>query len=229
MRYKNNVAAFFDVDDTLINVKSMFSFLGFLKRNYALSLCNNFYTTDETLSEVLKSELARIEINRLYYTLFQGLTVSFIERVGREWFDYHVKQDNFFIEPTNSYLKEHQKDGYSIHFVSGSFNVLLDPIANYLGVSSVLCNELEVVKGKYTGKLIQGPTIGEGKTERILMCAEDQQIELSRSYAYGDDISDLPMLSVVGFPRLVNPSTEMINTFYGMQNSSAELLVAGVQ
>ncbi len=40
--------------------------------------------------------------------------------------------------------------------------------------------------------------------------ARRRNVELSRSYAYGDSISDLPMLEAVGNPVAVNPDKRLL-------------------
>ena len=60
-------------------------------------------------------------------------------------------------------------------------------------------------EGRFTGEL-DGPPIGEQeKARRIRRFAEENDISLSRSHAFGDSIADLPMLEVVGHPHVVNP------------------------
>jgi len=44
-----------------------------------------------------------------------------------------------------------------------------------------------------------------GKTHWARQFAEEQGIDLRQSYFYTDAISDLPMLELVGQPRVVNP------------------------
>ena len=113
MKLNKQAAAIFDVDETLIGLKSMFSFLAFLKQHYPLALGEDFHIKEESLSKVLKSGLAREELNRLYYTLFQDLSEPFIKQAGNDWFEYHANGEQFLVEPVCAQLKEHQKAGYA--------------------------------------------------------------------------------------------------------------------
>jgi phosphoserine phosphatase len=63
----------------------------------------------------------------------------------------------------------------------------------------------QVVDGVYTGEL-EGPfCYGAGKVEAIEELARWDSLDLAQCYAYSDSSSDLPMLSAVGHPVVVNP------------------------
>jgi phosphoserine phosphatase len=80
---------------------------------------------------------------------------------------------------------------------------LLSPIAARLGVRHILATIMEVVDGSYTGRIFPPQTIGRGKAEAIAGFLERAGVSPSCCHAYGDDISDLPMLSAVGWPVVV--------------------------
>jgi putative phosphoserine phosphatase/1-acylglycerol-3-phosphate O-acyltransferase len=50
---------------------------------------------------------------------------------------------------------------------------------------------------------------GLAKARAVWRYAEDHGVDLSRSYAYGDQNADLPMLDTVGHPVAVNPSARL--------------------
>ena len=63
----------------------------------------------------------------------------------------------------------------------------------------------EIVDGEYTGRPGGPFTYREGKAEAVRQLAEAEGIDLSRSWAYSDSESDLPLLRAVGHPVAVNP------------------------
>jgi HAD superfamily phosphoserine phosphatase-like hydrolase len=89
--------------------------------------------------------------------------------------------------------------------VSGSFAALLAPLAEELGISAVIAAPLEIHDGLNTGRLSGKPTIGQGKAEGMLAFTRQHRLQPQHCYAYGDDISDIPMLENVGHPCMVNP------------------------
>lgn len=201
-------AAYFDVDNTVINIKSMFSFLEFAEvaKEYS-AFSRNVKELRNELREMKEQKIKREEVNKHYYGILEGTKVSEIEALGRAWFKYAF-YDNpavFNLSIVNSIAKHRQK-GFLCVFVSGSFEALLKPIGDYLDVKSFICAPLEVVGDRYTGKLTGEPVIGQGKAVGIKKHASDFGVDLATCFAYGDDITDIPMLSCVGNPRLVNPS-----------------------
>jgi fatty acyl-CoA reductase len=61
----------------------------------------------------------------------------------------------------------------------------------------------------YTGELSGAPVAGEARARMLASFARRRNLDLSRSYAYADSISDLPMLEAVGNPVAVNPDSRL--------------------
>ena len=102
-------------------------------------------------------------------------------------------------------IQEHKAQGSAVVFVTGSLDFIVQPIADYLAIDSVLAPQLDERDGQFTGKLTTAPLIGAEKAKAVQAYAEQHGISLEESYAYGDSQSDLPMLECVGNPVVVNP------------------------
>ena len=85
----------------------------------------------------------------------------------------------------------------------------LAPIAKAMQADDILCSQLEIENDIITGNLNQ-QVIGLGKVEVMQKLLEKDNIQAKSCYAYGDDISDLPMLELVGHARVVKKSDDMI-------------------
>lgn len=205
----HGVAAFFDVDNTIINIKSMFSFL-----DYIGDVCPSYSVRvnkhKHQLKEYARNQFAREYINRFYYTILEGMKVSEVTRWGVDWYEKIRETDDFFIKKSVLLLQNHQANNQPVIFVSGSFSVLLDPIAQEMAVDDVIATDLVVIGDCYTGNILGDPTIGLGKYKKMQSYSIKHNIDLTLSYAYADDVSDLQMLAGVGFPRIVNPSPEIL-------------------
>lgn len=201
-------AAFFDVDDTLISIKSMFDFFSYWTSVKNLpDVKSHFEASFKMLRE---SKKPREMLNRLYYRFFAGYDFSEIEKVGQQWFVNNILNKDVFIEKTLLRLRQHQKDGDSIVFISGSMLPLLRPIADYLNVEYILCTELILdEQGILTGEIGDIQTIGQGKAIAMQQFASSENINMMESYAYADDISDIGMLSAAGHPVYVGDDVEM--------------------
>ncbi|GAB4098916.1 phosphoserine phosphatase SerB [Sinomonas halotolerans] len=88
--------------------------------------------------------------------------------------------------------------GHIVCVVSGGFNQILDPLAARLGLDHALANELEVVDGRLTGKVL-GEVVDRAVKERMLRAwAGEHGIPLEHCIAVGDGANDLDMLGAAG-------------------------------
>lgn len=209
-------AAFFDVDETLITVKSMFDFYDFWCRE------KNEYDKLESymthFRSAVKNGIPREQLNREYYRQFAGVNYKELEDTGKNWFRAKKLDSGLFINSAVTALKMHQANKMLTVFISGSMRPVLSPVANYLGVTDILCAPLELTdEGLITGEIGTPQTIGNGKKEALINFCSQQKINAADCYAYGDDLSDIPMLESVGYPVCVGKYTELAR--YGINQS----------
>lgn len=88
--------------------------------------------------------------------------------------------------------------GHVVAVVSGGFNQILRPIAVDLGLDHWIANELDIVDGVLTGKVL-GAVIDRAAKEKYLReWAAAESISLEHTIAVGDGANDLDMLSAAG-------------------------------
>jgi HAD superfamily hydrolase (TIGR01490 family) len=85
-----------------------------------------------------------------------------------------------------------------------------EPVARAVGISHVLCSRLEVRDGMLTGRTLRPLCYGEGKIAAAEQFAREFSVDLDRSSFFTDSISDLPMLTRVGEPVVVNPDARLL-------------------
>ena len=88
--------------------------------------------------------------------------------------------------------------GYKTAILSGGFDYFGRYLQRRLGVDYVYANQLDIVDGKVTGKVIGQVVNGERKAELLRILAQKENISLEQVIAVGDGANDLPMLSVAG-------------------------------
>jgi len=202
-------AAFFDLDKTIVAKSSVVAFGGPFYREGLIS----------------RRVIARAVYGQFVYTLF-GAGESKMERMReamlhltRGWDQQRIKQVvretlDDVIAPivyaeALDLLREHQEAGRRTVIISSSPTEVVEPVAEHLGVDSVICTRAAVDgSGRYTGEL-EFYAYGPHKAEAILDLAAHDGIDLASSYAYSDSITDLPMLEVVGHPVAVNPDRDL--------------------
>ena len=106
-------------------------------------------------------------------------------------------------------IEEHKRAGRKTVIISSSPIETVEPIGEYLGVDDVIATRARLdADGRYTGEL-EFYAYGPHKADAIREMAVREGIDLARSYAYSDSITDLPMLELVGNPVAVNPDREL--------------------
>jgi len=204
--------AFFDVDETLIGIKSMFSFRDFYLR-WTLGVEQGAAAQKHAQTQVQEQVargLERTEINRLFWESFRGFEQTDVQQAAYAWHQQVRQKPGYFIQQAVAALRQHQQEGTEPVFVSGSCIDILMPLATELGVKTLLTNRLEVEQGRFTGKLLPPQTIGAGKRQAMVDFLEESDALACDCYAYGDHLSDLPLLETVGHPRVVAGNTDLV-------------------
>jgi phosphoserine phosphatase len=82
--------------------------------------------------------------------------------------------------------------------VSGGFRQVIEPLAHELMLDFVAANELEIVDGTITGRLV-GPIIDRaGKAKALRDFAHQAGVPLEQTVAVGDGANDIDMLAAAG-------------------------------
>ncbi|NRQ50786.1 phosphoserine phosphatase SerB [Aeromicrobium stalagmiti] len=88
--------------------------------------------------------------------------------------------------------------GYKFALVSGGFTHIIEKIADELGIDYYAANELEVVDGRLTGRVVGRIVDRAGKAESLRAFAEEARIPVKNTVAIGDGANDLDMLAAAG-------------------------------
>ncbi|MCB0931495.1 MAG: phosphoserine phosphatase SerB [Mycobacterium sp.] len=88
--------------------------------------------------------------------------------------------------------------GFQCGVVSGGFRQVIDPLAHELMLDFVAANELEIVDGKLTGRVV-GPVVDRaGKATALRAFAEQAGVPMEQTVAVGDGANDIDMLAAAG-------------------------------
>jgi fatty acyl-CoA reductase len=201
------VAAIFDVDGTLVgsNVVSYYAWLRMQELPVPLRpvWLAGFLTKIPYYWGLDK--VSRAHFNRAFYKNYRGWKPARARALGRESFAGFTL--NRIYPGALARLREHKAAGHRVVLLSGAVDFLLEPMQDL--ADDVLCARLTEEDGSYTGELSGAPVAGEARARMLASFARRRNLDLSRSYAYADSISDLPMLEAVGNPVAVNPDRRL--------------------
>lgn len=88
--------------------------------------------------------------------------------------------------------------GFHCGVVSGGFRQVIEPLAHELMLDYVAANELEVVDGKLTGRVIGQVIDRPGKAKALRDFAQQVGVPMEQTVAVGDGANDIDMLAAAG-------------------------------
>ncbi len=203
-------AAFFDVDNTLMQGASVFHLARGLHRR-------KFFTTREIASAAWKQAYFRIvgiedpdhvaSTRATALSFIAGHTVTELEELSEEIFDEAMAHR---IWPgTRALAQLHLDEGQRVWLVTAAPVEIAQIIARRLGLTGALGTVAEHVDGVYTGRLVGDMLHGPAKGEAVTALAEREGLDLAACSAYSDSYNDLTMLSLVGDPCAINPDARL--------------------
>lgn len=140
---------------------------------------------------------------------FRGYSAESAEDIWRWVTDSYLKP--YWREDILAIARKHKEHGDFVVLVSGGPLPLVAYIARKIGADVAVGTRVEIVDGIYTGKSILPVCIGIHKRSLALQALEERQIavDLSKSYAYADSKTDIPLLEMAGNPVAVYPRKEL--------------------
>ncbi len=203
-------AAFFDVDGTLIKGDSQELEARYFIRHTLVSPGYAFSIL-LTLAALQLNRVGCLSLSRqneIYLKTYRGQAAQALADQAQNLFTEVIC--NRFFPGVLDLLKRHRQEGDLIVLVSATTRHLLVPFDQMLKPDLIFCTDLEFdPNGFATGRAVDGICAEEKKQEIVQTLAREKDLDLSASYAYSDHHSDIPFLSSVGHPEVVNPTKKM--------------------
>jgi len=204
------VAAFFDVDNTMMQGASIYHFA----RGLA---ARDFFTWRDLAAFGWKQLSFRLrgvedldhmeEAKQAALGFVAGHSVDEVVSLGEEIYD-ELMADRIWTG-TRALAQLHLDAGQRVWLVTAAPAELASLVARRLGLTGALGTVSEIENGIYTGRLVGEPLHGPAKAEAILALADKENLDLGECSAYSDSANDLPMLTTVGHPVAINPDAKL--------------------
>ena len=203
------IAAFFDVDNTLVcgSTSILFGKVAFAGGNVKRRDVWRFLWEHVMFIRrgEKNSKMAGIKDRAL--SLTKGHSVEELRGLIDEVYDSEIKPRLWprTIERVNHHLSQ----GHEVWLVTAAPVELAEKIAQDLGATGALGTIVGHDGEVLTGELVGEPLHGKAKRRAVKKLAEERGIGLGKSWAYSDSVNDLPMLSAVGNAVAVNPDAQL--------------------
>ncbi|MCA9635186.1 MAG: HAD family hydrolase [Myxococcales bacterium] len=202
------IAAFFDVDRTLLAVNSGELWVRHMWREGQLGPG----MAARSILWILQYRLGLLDFEAVTERAARGYAGRSVAELADEvgaWFRSEIAAS--MTPAGRRCIDEHRAAGHRIALLTSGTRFVAEPVARMLEVASedILCTELEVDDGRLTGRHLPPACGGAGKVTRAEAYAEAAALDLDASFFYTDSYSDLPMLMRVGNPRVINPDSRL--------------------
>ncbi|MBM0236642.1 HAD-IB family hydrolase [Micromonospora sp. ATA32] len=206
-----SAAAFFDVDNTMMQGASIYWFArGLAARKYFTTGDLARFAWQQMRFRLLATEHAgdMSQAKEAALAFIEGWRVDDVERLAEEIFDELMAPRIW--AGTRRLAQRHLDAGERVWLVSAAPVEIGRVIAARLGLTGAIGTVAEVVDGAYTGRLVGDLMHGPAKAEAVNQLAGVEGLDLSRCAAYSDSANDLPMLSTVGRAVAINPDGTLL-------------------
>ncbi len=200
------VAAIFDFDGTIIAGYSATAFIREQVRRGDLS--------PRQLAEIVAA-MTSFGLGNLGFSGLMAINAQFMRGIEESTYNevgaqLYNKQIARLIYPESRALVDaHLARGHTVAIISSATPYQVEPAAADLGIEHVLCSQLEVSEGRFTGNAVKPLCFGQGKVDAAEGLAQRTGADLGRSFFYSDSTDDLQLLERVGHPRALNPGGKL--------------------
>ena len=201
-------AAFFDLDGTLLQGESQFSFLIWCARRRIVPPVRSLGVAVQYASYLLGFSRDALRLRESGFNLLRGIAVERLEKAGVEFF--HSCLTPRFRKQALPLIEAHRSRGDVIVLLTSACGLVASPVAEWMRGDAVIATNLIKDGGIFTGAREFPEPYGSGKQLLVEKFCAERGIPLSQSYAYTDHHSDAPLLAVIGNPFAVNPTKKLL-------------------
>lgn len=188
------ILAIFDFCDTLIGMQTANRFV-----SLAYQQNKNFMTF---LSEVIRLLGRRSRLlfgnrhKRWQLKQLKGLNKQKLNKIAKEYVQNELlpKENKAIVDK----MLWHKSQSHVVVIASGGFSEYIKEYAKIYDIEYVIATDLENIDDVITGKMDGLDCMGINKIDKLKSALNLDEFDLSKSFAYSDHISDIPLLSFVG-------------------------------
>lgn len=207
-----NVVAFFDIDGTIFRNSLM---IEHFKKLIKYEIINPAVWYSEVKHVYNEWDSRHGEFDD-YLELLAGVYIEELRGVNKSYIDFIANQvinveGDMVYKYSRDKIEWHKEQGHKIFFISGSPDFLVSKMAEKYGATEYRGTLYKVnAKNEFTGE-IDKMWDSESKQKTLNDLIEQYNVDLKKSYAYGDTTGDFSMLKMVGNPVAMNPNKPLLS------------------
>lgn len=145
------------------------------------------------------------QVIKLYIKNIPGCSASRAQRAIKKVI---ASQKDQVYRYTRDLIKQLHREGYYLVAVSGSPVEIVEPFAKYFQFNAYMGRIFEVVRGRYTGKVLNNEIMSADKAQVVksYLAGKNIAADFKKSLAVGDTETEFSLLQLVGQPIAFNPN-----------------------
>lgn len=206
-----NIVAFFDIDGTIFRNSLMIQHFKTLIKFEVIDPAI-WYTKIKKVYTEWERRFGDFEeyleiIAEAYLQGLKGVDKTYMEFIASQVIEMN---GDMVYKYSRNQIEWHKKQGHKVFFISGSPDFLVSKMAEKYGADEYRGTIYKVDEdNKFTGEIIK-MWDSVSKQNVLDELIEKYNVDLEKSYAYGDTTGDLSMLRMVGNPVAINPNMPLI-------------------
>ena len=203
----------FDLDKTLINADSGDLFAEYLCQQ---GLINDMIQFKAKVKYFEQEYMAgRLDFLGYYQFAIEPLTTLKVTELKQLVSRFVVEKIQPVIyKKSVEVINWHGQQTHQLLLISATIELLVQQIGHHLGfkAENILSTQMEVKDGYYTGSITGQPSYEQGKVLRFEQWLQQQKLNRKSCHVtfYSDSVHDLPLLTYVDEPIVVNPDKHLL-------------------
>jgi HAD superfamily hydrolase (TIGR01490 family) len=195
-------AAFFDVDDSLLdgNAGTIFTWYLYSEKVMRPEMRARI---PRIIYEYARHRLTEQDMVEVGSRCQQGLFADELKAHARRCFERHLRKR--ITSGAIRQIRRHLLSGHFVAVASGSPQYIVEEIGRHLRVHAAIGTRTRIVDGKATDEIVAPVVFKEGKRAAVEAIAGRMDLDLQKSFLYSDSAADVSLFETIGNPVVVNP------------------------
>lgn len=200
--------AIFDLDNTLIAGDSDHAWGEFLVNKNLVDSQWYKAQNDKFYADYCAGQLNIIAYSEFVFSFLAQHDTAYLQQLHQQFMSEVIRP--IMLPKAQALIAEHRDAGDELLIITATNRFITQAIGEAFGIPQVLATEPEKVDGRYTGKVLGVPCYKEGKITRYQAWLAQQNKRFDKVTFYSDSHNDLPLLSIVDVPVVVDADAKLL-------------------
>ena len=200
--------AIFDLDNTLIAGDSDHAWGEFLVNKNLVDSQWYKAKNDKFYADYCAGQLNIIAYSEFVFSFLAQHDTAYLQQLHQQFMSEVIRP--IMLPKAQALIAEHRAAGDELLIITATNRFITQAIGEAFGIPQLLATEPEKVDGRYTGKVSGVPCYKEGKITRYQAWLAQQNKRFDKVTFYSDSHNDLPLLSIVDVPVVVDADAKLL-------------------